>query len=60
MLSGSQGYCSMLKENFAAASDDVVLPTTLEVTADVPSWSVSKYRTRRRRMLDALRLASLV
>lgn len=41
----------------AASSGDVALHNTLDVTAVVPEWSVSEYRSCYRRLLDARRFA---
>lgn len=59
MQSGRQGYCSMAGKNAAASSENVVLPETLGVTADVPNWSVSESCTHHRRALNACRFLSM-
>lgn len=59
MQSGGQGYCSTEEENAAASSGNVALFETLDVTADVPNWSVSVYCTHHGWMLGAFRLLEM-
>lgn len=60
MQSGGQRYHSIGdSEGVAASSGDASLPETLELVADVPNCTVSKYCTRYERMLDARRFAEM-
>lgn len=53
MQSGGQQYRSIVEENAAGSFKNVLLPETLEVSANVPNWSVFEFCTHHVLILDA-------